>query len=173
MNVVFEALLSFLPAGVANATPVLANKIPLIRNWHTPLDFGKSWRGKRLLGNNKTWRGLLTGTLFAGLTGLIIYQFWQIQASWPATLGLSLLMGLGALLGDAIESGIKRRRGIPSGHSWFPWDQIDYIVGGLVLVYAFSDLTLRRVGLIFAIFFVLHLLTAYLAFLGGLKDRPI
>ncbi|MEO8784781.1 MAG: CDP-archaeol synthase [Candidatus Saccharimonadales bacterium] len=173
MNIVAEAFLFFLPAGVANATPVLANKIPLIRSWRTPVDFGKSWRSKRLLGNNKTWRGILTGTLLAGLTGLLIYQFWQLQTSWPAAFGLSLLMGLGALLGDAVESGIKRRLGIAAGHSWFPWDQIDYIIGGLALVYAFSDLTLRRVGLIFAIFFVLHLLTAYLAYLAGLKERPI
>ena len=173
MNIIAEAFLLFLPAGVANATPVLANKIPIIRSWRTPLDFGKSWHGKRLLGNNKTWRGVLTGTLLAGLTGLLIYQFWQLRPDWPATLGLSLLMGLGALLGDAVESGIKRRRNIPSGHSWFPWDQIDYIIGGLALVYPFSSLSLKRIGLIFVIFFVLHLVTSYLAYVAGLKERPI
>ncbi len=167
------ALLFFLPAGVANATPVFANKIPLLNKWQTPMDFGLAWRHKRLLGSNKTWRGVVTGTIIAGLTGLLLYPLTNSGQSRWEIFGLSLLMGFGALLGDAIESFIKRQRGVPAGHSWFPFDQIDYIIGGLLLISPFADLSLATTALIFVTYFALHLIVAYLAFLTGFKDKPI
>lgn len=173
MNEVIAAFLFFLPAGIANTTPVIANKVPFIKNWHAPVDFGKKWRGQRLLGKNKTWRGILTGTICGGLVGVLIHPLTDNQHSLLVALGLSLIMGFGALLGDAVESGFKRQMKIPSGHSWFPFDQIDYIIGGLVLVYPFSRPSWQRIGIIIVIFFALHLLVAYLAFLARLKDKPI
>lgn len=167
------ALLFFLPAGVANATPVLANRIPLLNKWATPMDFGLSWRHKRLLGENKTWRGVFTGTALAGLTGWLLFPLTNSGESRLIVLGLSLLMGFGALLGDAFESFVKRQRGVPSGHSWFPFDQIDYIIGGLLIILPFADLSIGMMVVIFVTYFALHLIVAYSAYLTGLKDRPI
>jgi len=167
------ALLFFLPAGVANATPVVANKIPLLRDWHTPLDFGVSLHNKRLLGKNKTWRGLLTGSVIAGFTALALSPIVHYDTSLPGVFGLGFIMGFGALFGDAIESIIKRQKGIAAGHSWFPFDQIDYIIGGLLFLAPFSSLNWANVGLIFMVFFGLHLVVAYIAYLLGLKDKPI
>jgi CDP-2,3-bis-(O-geranylgeranyl)-sn-glycerol synthase len=167
------ALLFFLPAGVANATPVFANRIPVVNRWKTPVDFGLSWRGRRLLGSNKTWRGIFTGTLLAGLTGLLLFPLTNSGESRLEIFGISLLMGFGALLGDAIESFLKRQRGVPAGHSWFPFDQIDYIIGGLLIISPFAEFSFGMLGLIFITYFGLHLLVAYCAFLVGLKDRPI
>lgn len=167
------ALLFFLPAGVANATPVVANKIPLINKWHTPVDFGLTWRKQRLLGNNKTWRGIFTGTLLAGLTGWLLYPLINPAESRGVVVAISLLMGFGALMGDAIESFIKRQRGVPAGHSWFPFDQIDYIIGGLLIIAPFANLSLQTLALIFVTYFVLHLLVAYIAYRTGFKDKPI
>ncbi len=167
------AILFFLPAGVANATPVVANRIPLINKWVTPMDFGLSWRGKRLLGSNKTWRGVVTGTCLAGLTGLLLYPLTNTTETRWEIVGLSLLMGFGALLGDAFESFLKRQRGVPAGHSWFPFDQIDYIIGGLLVILPFSEISLRTAGVIFVTYFALHLIIAYSAYKLGLKDKPI
>ena len=167
------AVLFFLPAGVANASPVLANQIPVLKNWQTPIDFGASWHNRRLLGSNKTWRGVVTATLFAGLTALLLSPIVHTDDSLAVTVGLGMLMGFGALFGDAAESFIKRRRGVPAGSSWFPFDQIDYIVGGLVFVAPFAELSIKTLGLIFITYFALHLITAYFAYLVGLKDRPI
>ena len=55
------ALWFFLPAGLANAAPVFASRIPKSEKLALPLDFGKSFRGKRIFGENKTFRGLLAG----------------------------------------------------------------------------------------------------------------
>lgn len=166
-------ILFFLPAGIANATPVVANRIPLLRNWKTPIDFGISIRSKRLFGKNKTWRGMLTGSVIAGLSALLLSSFINYDTSLTTTFGLGFIMGFGALFGDALESSIKRQRGIPSGNRWFPFDQIDYIIGGLLFVAPFTVLTWNDVGLIFVTYFGLHLIVAYLAYLLGLKDKPI
>ena len=53
LEIILQALWLILPAYVANASAVLVGG-------GTPVDFGKNWRdGKRILGDGKTWRGLL------------------------------------------------------------------------------------------------------------------
>jgi len=39
----------FLGAGLANMAPVFAGKWQILKSLDKPADFGKSWRGKRLL----------------------------------------------------------------------------------------------------------------------------
>ena len=48
------------------------------------------------------------------------------------TLLLSFYLGLGALLGDLVKSFFKRKIGIKSGEPWIIFDQIDYVIGGLI-----------------------------------------
>lgn len=176
MSEVIAAFLFFLPAGIANMSPVFANKIPVLRDWKTPLDLGKSWRGKRLLGDNKTLRGLVFGTATAAVTALLIRLFTnpadnlQIHATFVFA---GALMGAGALLGDAVESFFKRRVGVPPGSSWFPFDQTDYIIGGLIVIYPFYTPSLSLMATILLLYFGLHLTTSYIGYLLGLKDKPI
>jgi len=42
-------------------------------------------------------------------------------------------MGLGAIFGDALKSFFKRQKNIPPGQPWFPFDQLDFVVGGALL----------------------------------------
>lgn len=187
MRNILLALWFFLPAGVANVSPVLANKFPLLHRWKTPLDFGKSWRGKRIFGDNKTWRGLLFGVAMAVLTIWIQQRIW-----WHASLDNEFLneagrlmhfgrnfwlvgtaLGLGALAGDALESLVKRRKNVPEGHTWFPFDQIDYILGGLVLVAPFVRLTFNGYALVIVLWTGIHLIASYLGYVLRLKERPI
>lgn len=182
MDDLLAGLIVFLPAGVANASPVLANKIPILNRWQTPLDFGKSYRGKRIFGSNKTWRGVITGTVMGGLAAIVIYQLFPAAYNQLALMSLvpglevffiGLLLGFGALYGDAAESFLKRQHGVPAGQSWFPFDQLDYIIGGLVAVLPFGLFSWSQMGAILVIYFGLHLIVAYLAYLLGLKDRPL
>jgi CDP-2,3-bis-(O-geranylgeranyl)-sn-glycerol synthase len=41
------------------------------------------------------------------------------------------LLGFGALAGDSIKSFFKRRVGVKPGKRWFPFDQIDFVIGAL------------------------------------------
>lgn len=179
------ALWYFLPAGLANMAPVLANRVPLLNQWRAPMDMHRSYKGIRILGDNKSWRGFATGVTIASLVVLIqhllasrFYIDWLSQSTAidytkTGILWLGPLLGIGALGGDALESFFKRQLRIPSGESWFPFDQLDYILGGLVIAGPFFPVPFWVVMGVFVIFFVLHLLSAYTGYLLGLKDRPI
>ena len=47
---------------------------------------------------------------------------------------IGLLLGSGALIGDAVKSFFKRKEGIKPGNRFIPWDQLDYSIGSLVLL---------------------------------------
>jgi CDP-2,3-bis-(O-geranylgeranyl)-sn-glycerol synthase len=179
---IVEALLLFLPAGMANLAPVLTNKIPFLNQFTAPLDLGKTYQGKRIFGANKTWRGLLSGVVAGALAGLILHILdpdltiiVQTKLSWPALdlWFIGLLLGLGALYGDAAGSFFKRQLNIPAGDSWFPIDQIDFIIGGLLAVLPLGLFGLPQMLVILAVYFGLHLLTTYIGFKLGLKPKPI
>lgn len=167
------AALFFAPAGLANLTPVLVNKIPYLNQWKTPVDFGKSCRGKRITGDNKTWRGIISGTLVAGVSAIGISKVSPETIINNHIFITGLLLGFGALVGDAFESFIKRQYGIKPGTSWFPWDQTDYIAGGLLFVLPVAALPGWAIITIIGVYFPLHLLVAYLAYRLGLKSSPI
>lgn len=189
MDTFLFAFWFFLPAGLANASPVFFNKIPFISRWNTPLDFGLIRGGKRLFGDNKKWRGLIGGILVAALTvylqyklarssvtgvGLVISQLSdKVNYFDSRILWLGPLLGFGALAGDAIESFFKRRVGVKAGESWFPFDQTDYIVGGLLASLLVVRLSLAQYLAIFIIYFGLHLISSYVGYLLKLKQKPI
>lgn len=170
----WAALWFFLPAGAANLSPVIANRIPILKRWNTPMDFGRSWNGHRIFGDHKTWRGILFGAAVAVLVGWLQYRVitYSAESIW-FIVWVSGLLGVGALFGDAVESMFKRRIGIKPGQSWFPFDQIDYIIGGLLFAAPFVDFSLGDVARIFVLYFGLHLVFSYIGFLVGLKDKPI
>lgn len=174
MNHLIAALIFFLPAGIANAAPVFANKIPLLNKWKTPIDFGISVNGHRLLGDNKTWRGLIFGTLVGGLTGWVTYQFISsVSAQQISHFWIGAVLGFGALFGDAIESFFKRRSNIKSGVSWFPYDQIDYVLGAILFSLPIVQLKLGYYVAVLLFYFGLHIVVSYIGFKTKLKEKPI
>lgn len=183
MNTLF-AVWFFLPAGLANVSPIFFSRMPGLKHWNTPLDFGKSYKGRVIFGRNKTWRGLIGGGL-VGLLTLLLQSYLYLRFEWArelsgpldygdaALLWLGPLLGLGALAGDAVESFFKRRANVPPGEAWFPFDQTDYIVGGLLLSLPVVRLSLPEYGLIFIVWFLAHLIFSYIGFRLGLKPKPI
>ena len=181
MNILHYLLwvfLLFLPAGIANMTPVLANKVPILKKWNTPLDFGKQYRGKRVFGTNKTWRGLATGMVMAGVVALLTQWFFVnryesiFTVNWESFL-FGAWVGAGALLGDAVESFFKRQHGVASGNSWFPFDQTDYIIGGVLFMLPFLRVRAIDYIAIFVMYFGLHLTVSYVGYILHFKDKPI
>jgi CDP-2,3-bis-(O-geranylgeranyl)-sn-glycerol synthase len=174
MNHYLFALIFFLPAGIANAAPLLINKVPLLNQWKTPIDFGMHVRGKRMLGPNKTWRGLFFGMLAGGLTGLLVYPLLNsdINNSFIHFL-IGGTLGFGALFGDAMESFFKRQMNIPSGNSWILFDQLDYVLGAILFSLPFVLLRPIDYFVIVLTYFVLHFIVTYIGFLLHFKEKPI
>ena len=178
------ALWFFIPAGIANVAPIFLARIPFLRKFDTPLDFGKSYKGKRIFGQNKTWRGFIGGIIAATLIVWLQVVLSQ-NIGWVADLTSSIaythmnalllgpLFAIGALGGDAIESFFKRQRGIPPGKSWFPWDQTDYIIGASVTTFAFATLDWTQYLYILILWMAIHLLSSWIGYKMGLKDAPI
>ncbi len=174
MNQTLFAILFFLPAGLANIAPILAKKIPVIKNWDRPIDMGIKVRGKRLLGKNKTWRGIITGMIAGGLEAMIVYPFLgdQLSSSTEHFI-IGAIIGFGALLGDAVESFFKRQKGIKSGSSWLLFDQLDYVFGAIIFSLLFVNLRLVDYLAVIAFYFVGHLVMTYIGYHLKLKDKPI
>lgn len=181
---VLFALWFFLPAAMANVIPILVAPIPGLKKWDAPIDGGAVFRGKRVFGSHKTWRGLLFGTIMATIT-LGLQQLAVNEWAWARELTASVdyrhlptlivgpLFGIGAIAGDAIESFFKRQRGIEPGHGWFPFDQIDYIIGAAVATAPFIILTFAQYAWLIVLWLVVHLVSSYVGYLLGLKERPI
>jgi CDP-diglyceride synthetase len=178
------ALWFFLPAGMANMVPILVAPIPGLKKFTAPMDCGLTYRGKRILGSHKTWRGLIAGVIFGTLTlwlqQLLVAHFdWartltsQVDYQHLPTLVLGPLFAIGALGGDAIESFFKRQRGVAPGHGWFPFDQLDYIIGGAIASAPFVSLTLGQYVLLVLLWLGAHVVFSYLGYLLHLKERPI
>lgn len=172
----------FLPAGVANMAPVLAKHWRWLEQLNTPVDAGQIWRGKRLLGDNKTWRGFVAGWLLALV--LVLIQFWLYHAS-PVVrefyrvdlrqldpISWSLVLALGALSGDSIKSFFKRRVNIQPGQNWAPFDQLDFVVGTLLASLLLIKLDLRFYVIALALGLFLHPLVNLLGWVLNIKDKP-
>ncbi len=183
LNNLIVALWFLLGAGLANIAPIIASITPGIKNWNTPLDFGLKYKGKFIFGKNKTWRGLLSGIAVAIVT--VFIQQYALRAydtdivingqnftELPPVL-LGFLLGSGALIGDAIESFFKRQAGIAPGKSWFPFDQIDYIIGAIIFTWILVPLSLLQYSLLLVTGFIFHLIFSYLGYLLKLKNDPI
>ena len=129
----------FLPAYIANMAPVIAKKLNL------PLDTPIN---KNKLGKNKTYRGLVSGYLACLFFIYTQKEFLFLQSNLinynqENIFILSFLMTLGALGGDALKSFLKKK-GIKSGQPWFPFDQIDLILGAIACTLPFYNLPAKE-----------------------------
>ncbi|HEX5285728.1 MAG TPA: CDP-archaeol synthase, partial [Polaromonas sp.] len=72
--------------------------------------------------------------------------------------------------GDSLKSFFKRRLGIAPGQRWIPFDQLDFILGGLVALSFFVRLDWIDIALICAISFVGDVLVNQLSFYLGIRE---
>lgn len=173
----------FFPAGIANGTPVIIAKVPFLKKLDYPMDFGLKFRGKRVLGSHKTIRGLIAGVTVAIITAylqkyafdnsLYIRDFCPIDFNDVSVFLYGGLSGLGAIIGDAVKSFFKRRIDIKPGKAWVPFDQIDYIIGGILFVLPYIQLDLIYYILIAILYLIIHPVTTVIGYYLKFKDSPI
>lgn len=184
MKEVFTVLWFFVPAAFANMAPIIAARLPYARDWKARMDFGKTFRGKPLLGTNKTWRGLASGIIAATIV-LWLQQLAVAHVDWLAdwtaqidyaglpTILLGALFGIGALGGDAVKSFIKRQVGIGAGRPWPFFDQIGELLGAALLTLPFVSFSFVQYLWILAVWVIVDLAVSSVGYLMGWKERPI
>ncbi len=155
-----------LPLYVANATPILFHGT-------IPVDLGKKFKSERILGKGKTILGALCGVLGGAVIGILFLTFVpQLLTVIPQYPVLMILLSIGAILGDMTKSFLKRRKKIKSGGKWFLVDQLDFIIGGLIIG---SIVRIPELGIIIFLLVVtvfIHMATNIIAFKLKLKKVP-
>lgn len=114
-----EVAFMILPIFVSGLTFIILLKLNVMKKLAYPLDAGLKWHGKRLLGRNKTVRGLIVMGFCTMIYGFGLYYLWQDELHLPfddlQVVVLFLLVGLAYSLGELPNSFIKRRLSIPAG----------------------------------------------------------
>ena len=160
------------PAYAANATPVLARG-------KRPLDFGKKWRGARILGDGKTVEGTVLGIIAGFLVGALEYyllpslQAFAADVTLPQiTLLVAFAIPLGVMIGDIIGSFAKRRMGIRRGDEAPLMDQLGFIVVAILFAYPFVNITPGMAVFMLLATFAIHKAANFLAYKLRLKNVP-
>jgi CDP-2,3-bis-(O-geranylgeranyl)-sn-glycerol synthase len=136
MNAVVEASALFAPLLVGFACHGLCIKTGFLRGLARPIDAGARFRGRRLFGDNKTYRGLVAVAIGTGLGYLVFGRF---------PFGFGLLVGAAAMAAELPNSFLKRQLDVaPGGQAtglagavFHVLDQVDVTAGAwLVLALA-------------------------------------
>ncbi|MFC6615383.1 CDP-2,3-bis-(O-geranylgeranyl)-sn-glycerol synthase [Halopenitus salinus] len=176
-SLVATALWAMLPAYVPNNVAVLAGG-------GRPIDGGRTWNEKRVLGDGKTWRGTAAGTV-AGV--LLAVGLNAINGPASSAIGVELptfpyhaafALAFGAMCGDIAASFLKRRSGRERGASFPGLDQLDFVVVALLFACLVAPgwfgewFTLPAIAVVLVITPVLHVVTNVIAFAIGAKNEP-
>jgi len=180
---IFFAYWFFLPVGFATLGAFFSAKIPYLKKMSYPADFYLKFRGKRVFGSHKTIRGFIAGIICAIITVYIQIFLYDNSNFLRETLYIDyytidpivfgFLCGFGSLAGDALKSFFKRQSNISPGKSWFPFDQIDQIVGGILFTWFYIYLSLSQYIFITIIWFLIHPLMTFLGYLTRLRRKPL
>jgi len=160
---------TFLPAGIANMSPVLFKRV----------DFLNYPVNKKFLGDHKTWRGLFFGILMATIVVFIQRNmfpnipFKLLDYNTVNPLIIGPVLGSGALIGDMAKSFFKRRVGIQPGKPWIPFDQIDWIVGANLFLLSYTNIGLQNIAISIVLMGALHPLANLIGFTLKLQKVKI
>jgi CDP-2,3-bis-(O-geranylgeranyl)-sn-glycerol synthase len=148
-----------------------------------PIDLGRTFRGRRIFGANKMFRGFMIMTPASGASFFLLSRF--VPGPWPLTgwqyVSLGSLAGLGFMLGELPNSFVKRQLDIlpgaaPQGFAKWAFlfaDRADSIIGMLLAM----QLRVPVPGLTWIILLaagaVIHALFSFAMFQLGIKARAL
>ncbi len=166
---IIEELYFALPIYVGNMMPVFARKINFL---NYPIN-------QKMFGENKTFRGFLSAIIAAIIIFYLqsyLYKFdfikniSLIDYQQENLLFLGFLGGFGAISGDLIKSFFKRRKRIKPGQPWFPFDQLDFILGALIFLYPFVKLNFVNILTLLLVTPFLHIAANHAGYYLGVRE---
>ena len=130
----------------------IANSVAVLTGGKYPIDQGKIYSdGNRILGDGKTWSGLLGGTLGGIIFGMLLDAGDSRMALEHLTseeyekslwgnnpILIFFLLSFGALFGDMVASFYKRRQNLQRGDKFALLDMYDFIIMSLLLCFIFQ-----------------------------------
>ncbi len=152
-----------------------------------PIDNGKTFRGQRLFGENKTYRGVAAmalGTALGFAIQVALHRFevfQQIELIDYSLLRIffpGLLIGAAAMLSELPNSFIKRQIGIAPGATtpggilslfFYILDQIDYLIGVWIVLAFYVEISFERIIFSAVFLFFSHQIFSALGYLFGMR----
>jgi hypothetical protein len=128
-----------------------------------PIDRGRKFRGKRIFGDNKTYRGVVVvslGTVIGfGLQSVLLHRIASVRSvelfdyAFFKSVALGGAVGVAAMLSELPNSFIKRRFEIAPGRAakgwkgvvFYVYDQIDFLLGSWLVLAIVVPVTATRV----------------------------
>jgi CDP-2,3-bis-(O-geranylgeranyl)-sn-glycerol synthase len=154
-----------------------ANGFPPVMQGRRPIDGKKLFRGKRLLGDGKTWEGTLGGIMAGILVGVLQIVFQSdlafLNLDLPAmTIALVIALSAGTMAGDLIGSFIKRRIDIKRGDAAPLLDQEGFLVAAVILAALTYNINLAMVAVLLLITPPIHWASNICGFYMKFKKKP-
>ncbi len=162
-------------------------KFDLLSFLCNPIDRGQSFRGKRIFGDNKTYRGVVVVGLGTAIgfviQSLVLHRIASIRNlelfdyAFIKSAPLGFAVGVAAMLSELPNSFIKRRFEIAPGSAargWKMWvfyiyDQIDFLVGTWLVLAIVVPVTGERVLLSSGFLLVAHQLMSSVGYALGMR----
>lgn len=181
-----RALYLFAPLLVSAALSGVVLRFNWFPTLRRPIDFGATFRGRRLFGDSKTWRGVIVAIV--GCVASVALQQQVLSDVVPASLEavdyrstspfcFGTAMGVGAMAGELPNSFTKRQFGIPPGQStrgwpalaFYVWDQVDLLTGAWPLVLFWVRPSASVVAASFVVAMLVHPVVAAIGFAMGAR----
>jgi CDP-diglyceride synthetase len=182
-----QALWLLAPLLFAAAVMGFVIRRDLLRWARRPIDGGREFRGRRVFGDHKTWRGVLVAVVsaaaFAGLQGHVVGDatgsLGVVDWREVPPVAFGALMGLGAMLGELPNSFVKRRVGIAPGKTtsggwsvlFYVWDQVDLVFGAWALTWWWVRSSALLIAASFAVALIAHPLVSLVGWLVGARQH--
>jgi hypothetical protein len=165
--------------------PVLA--LDLFKALKRPLDGGATIAGRRVLGDNKTWRGALFMIAGPALAAVALTRWPAYRDALPDAVAdappllWGALVGLGLVVGELPNSFLKRRldiapgtqRRTPAGLALIVLDQADLVPGVWLCLAPVYVLGPATVAVAVVAVTVAHLLINVVGYAIGARTSPI
>jgi len=165
--------------------PVLA--LDLFKRLKRPLDSGATIGGRRVLGDNKTWRGAILMTAGPALAAVLLTRWPAFRDALPdpvadaSPLLWGALVGLGVVLGELPNSFLKRRLDIAPGTQrrtaggvWLVvLDQADLVPGVWLCLAPVYVLPVVTAAVAFAAVTAVHLVINVIGYSIGARTSPL
>ena len=188
MNLLLQLLWLAMPVIVAGLVHLVVLKRDLLPGLRVlPIDGGATFRGQRVFGDNKTWRGALVTIATVTASAWALARLDDCCVDLPTLapfadlhpIAWGFLLGTGYIAGELPNSFAKRQLGIGPGKSgqgfvgrvFWVVDQVDSLAGMLLLTWPVWHPSFQLVLLLFAIMLVAHPVAAWIMVLAGLKKR--
>jgi CDP-2,3-bis-(O-geranylgeranyl)-sn-glycerol synthase len=198
---IFSVLMMYGPFYLANTGAMLFGKwIPDKLEFSSiTIDGGRNWKdGLRILGDGKTWNGLLGGAFFSGLLTMLTHYLWSgrllpdarpfvdptllagpddwfwFGGEWGAAFAMGFTLGLACMIGDMTGSFVKRRRGLKrEGDESSEAPLLDTVPFAIaIFVAAFHEQLHEEIVALMILTPVIHRLSNRLGYRLGLKSVP-